>query len=174
MTFVVGDQRVSQTAVWHAGTLQGLELIIGPPFANFITIPGTETDNALRAGQKLVPYVGGKVCGYGGVVYSSEQEPGCGGKGSPITFKLLDAQGNVVAIANQTATWYAWDGNYDHAPRLNLTFTLAGGIMMSGTGTGDAPDGGGSAWGTLSVLLGFVGLTVAATGLALRKRALTR
>jgi len=174
VTFLVGDQRVSQTAVWHAGTLQGLELIIGPPFANFITITGAEVDNALRAGEKLVPYVGGKACGYGGVVYSSEQEPGCGVEGSQITFKLLDAEGNVVAVANQTAAWYAWDGNYDHAPRLNLTFTPAGGITMPGTGTGGATEYEASTWGRLSLLLGLAGLASALAAFQLRGRTPTR
>jgi len=173
VTFLVGDLRAPQTAVWHAGAFQGLELTIGPRFANFITITGAEVEKALRAGGKLVPYVGGKACGYGGVVYSNEQAPGCGVEGSQITFKLLDAEGNVVAVANQTAAWYAWDGNYDHAPRLNLTFTPAGGIKMPGTGTGDVSPGEASVWGWLTLLLALVGLASAA-GLALRRRAMTR
>jgi hypothetical protein len=53
---------------------------------------------------------------------------------------------------------------------LDLTFGPATVITMPPTGTGGAPDGGGSAWGTLSLMLGLAGLAGAATGFALRRR----
>jgi len=130
-----------------------------------------------------VPYLGNLRCGYGSandpgdayeaIVYSAEQQPGCGVNGSVVTFKLLDAQGNVIAVANEKATWHAWDG-LSEPQRLDLTFGPATVITMPGTGAGDASPGEASVWGRLSLLLGFVGLAGAALGLSLRKRATTR
>jgi len=180
VTFFVGDQQVSQTVVWHAGEDMRVDLIIGPPFALFF---GGVGPSRLSSRQVIQPYVGNAVCGYGdandpgdgyeAVVHSTEQQPGCGVEGSQITFKVLDAQGNVIAVAKEKGTWHAWDG-ISSPQQINLTFGPAGGITMPGTGTGDGSDGEGSAWARLSMLLGFVGLAGAATGFALRKRALTR
>lgn len=133
--FFVAGQEVPQTAIWHAGLFQGLALIIGPPFSYF-SAGGPGQEEVVRAGGRLVPYIGDTVCGYGGIVYSSGQEPGCGVEGSVVTFKLLDARGNVVAVANQTGVWHAWDGISD-PQRLDLTFGPATIITMPGTG--DAP-----------------------------------
>jgi len=173
VTFFVDGRQAPQTAVWHSGGMaQILSVIIGPPFARFVVFTG-EGEQPFGPSRRLMPYIGDKACGNPEAVYSSEQQPGCGVEGSQVTFKLLDAQGNVIAVANERATWHAWDGVSD-PQQINLTFGPATVITMPGTGTGDGPRGEGSAWAGLSVLLGFVGLASAATGFALRKRAMTR
>jgi MYXO-CTERM domain-containing protein len=133
-----------------------------------------------------MPFMNDQVCGYdrgggfvdpehnyGAIVFSDEQQAGCGTEGAQVTFKLVDAQGKVIAIANQTGVWHAWDGVSD-PQQLNLTFGPVGGIKLGNTGTGDASGDEGSASGRLSTLLGFVGLTGAALGFALRRRTTTR
>ncbi len=176
VTFFVGDQQAAQTVEWHAGEDMRVDLTVGPPFARFdgVVRPARITDR-----RPVVPYVNTVGCGYSfindtgdgytSIVYSSGQQAGCGLEGSLVTFKLLDAQGNVVAVANEKGTWHAWDGVSD-PQRLDLTFGPATVITMPGTGTGDGSRHAGSAW----ALLGFVGLAGAVLGLALRKRAMTR
>jgi len=185
VTFFVDGQQAPQTAVWHPraflGSDQTVQVIIGPPFAHFT---GGVGPSRVSSSQVIQPYVGNIPCGYGragdpgdaygAVVYSAEQQAGCGVEGSQITLKLLDAQGNVVAVANEKGTWHAWDGVFEHIQRLDLTFGPASVITMPGTGTGDGPHGEGSEWAGLSILLGFVGLAGAALGLALRRQAMTR
>ena len=183
VTFFVEGQPAPQTGIWHSGMFQNLTIIIGPPFARF---SGVAYANVRLGNETIVPYVGHESCGskapsqwigigpyynYGAVVYSGEQQSGCGVEGSEVTFKLLDAQGNVVAVANQTATWHAWDGVSD-PQRLDLTFGPVGGITMPGTGEG--PQQGGNAWGRLWPVLGFVGAAGVAGGLAVRRRVLQR
>jgi len=182
VTFFVGGQQAPQTAVWHAGAFEGLALIIGPPFATF---GGGLSYNSSRipAGQAVVPYIKDTPCGYAlipatrdayrGIAFSNEQELGCGVEGSQVTFKLLDAQGNVLAVAKEKGVWHAWDGVAE-PQSLRLTFGSGVGITVGNTGTGDASGGEGSAWGRLSILLGFVGLTGVALGLAVRRHAMTR
>jgi hypothetical protein len=121
----------------------------------------------------LVPYIGDKACGYAGVVYSNEQEPGCGVEGSQITFKLLDAQRNVIAVANEKATWHAWDG-ISEPQQLNLTFGPAGSITTPNTGTGGGPAQATAPWGPLALALASLGLTGGIAALAFRRRAMTR
>jgi len=173
ISFFVGGQQAPQAAVWHAGEQQFLNPIIGPPFARFgVGLPINRTSR----GESVIPFIGNQACGYDMydvIVYSAEQQAGCGVEGSEVTFKLLDAQGNVTGVANQKGVWHAWDGVSD-PQKLNLTFTAGGGITMPSTGTGDGSDGEGNAWGQLSLPLGFVGLASAALGLALRRQAMTR
>ena len=157
ITFFVGEREAPQTAVWHAGESQRLNLIIGPPFAQFQI--GT-------AG--VVPYVGDTVCGRGAIVYSNEQEPGCGVEGTTVTFKLVDAQGNVSVFA--TGVWHAWDGISIPQP-INLISGSSGAIGLPGTG--NAPTDNGRP-GNLLISLGFVGLAATGLGLALRRRAVRR
>jgi hypothetical protein len=99
-------------------------------------------------------------------VYSAEQQAGCGVEGSQVTFKLLDPQGNVIAVDRETGTWHAWDG-VSYPQQVDLTFGPAGGITMPGTG--DKP-GGASPWLPLSVGLALVGLAGGIGGFALRGR----
>ena len=189
VTFFVDGQQAPQTAIWHSrafpGASQLVQLIIGPPFARFF---GGVSPSKLSPGQEVVPYVADTVCGYGeandprdayeAVVYSSEQQAGCGTEGAQVTFKLLDAQGNVIAVANEKATWHAWDAVFEHIQRLDLTFGPAAVITMPGTGMGDALRSATSAFATLVVALSGIGLVGVATGAALdlmlRRQATTR
>lgn len=156
VTFFVDGRQAPQTAIWHSGMSQALNIIIGPPFARFFVVND----------GRIVPYIGDKLCGYLEVAYSNEQEPGCGVEGSQITFKLLDAQGNVVAVANEKTTWHAWDG-ISKPQLLRLTFGQASGIRLGIVGTG-GPQGGGN-WPAATVLA-LAGLTALVAGAALRKR----
>lgn len=173
VTFFVDGRQAPQTAIWRSGGAGDpsriINAIIGPPFAHFITI---SEEAEFEPGRSLVPYIGGKACGYGGVVYSNELEPGCGVEGAEVTFKLLDAQGNVVAVAKEKGTWHAWDGMSD-PQLLNLTFEPAGGITMPGTGTGDEA-GRAASWGHLAVALASVGMAGGIAAAAFRRRAMTR
>lgn len=176
ITFFVGTQQAPQTAVWHAGEDEHIDLIIGPSFALFTGAPGSAR---LPAGEVIVPYVGNVQCGYaslnntrdnyGAVVYSTDQQASCGTGGNSVTFKLLDAQGNVVAVANQTGVWHAWDG-VSAPQQLNLTFAPVGGSGASLPNTGDgSPEA--SLLTGLALLLGSLGLVGTAFGLAFRRRA---
>ena len=147
----------------------------GYPFARF---RGTLTGYQDRSDRKLVPSVGAASCGFGYVgpggyeadVLSASQQPGCGTEGAQVTFKILDAQGNVVAVANETGTWHAWDG-INEPPPLNLTFGAGGGsgAGLPNTGTRDG-FGEGLLWATLALLLGTLGFVATAFGLVLRRR----
>jgi hypothetical protein len=186
VTFFVDSRQAPQTAVWHSsGMALFINVIIGPPFARFSGVVYTN----LRLGNEIiVPYVGDESCGdkapshwvgagpyyaYGVVVYSNEQQAGCGSEGAHVIFKLLDAQGNVIAVANETATWHAWDGVSD-PQQLNLTFGPAGVITTPNTGTGDGPEQATAPWGHLALALASLGLTGGVAALALRRRAMTR
>ena len=174
VTFFVDGRQAAQTAIWHSGDMyQIINAIIGPPFARFITVWSAEIPGIIRPGGRLVPYIGDKACGNSEVVYSNEQEAGCGVEGSQVTFKLLDAQGNVLAVANETATWHAWDGVSD-PQKLDLTFGPAGVITTPNTGTGDGPERATAPWGPLALALASLGLTGGIAALALRRRAMTR
>jgi hypothetical protein len=166
VTFFVDGQQAARTAVWRSGgggdPSRILNIIVGHPFARFIVV----------LDGRVVPYIGEKLCGNSEVVYSNEQEPGCGVEGSQITFKLLDAQGNVVAVANERAIWHAWDGVSD-PQRLALTFGPAGGITLPGTGTGHGPERAAALWGPLALALTSLGLA-GGIALAFRRRAITR
>ena len=164
---------------------QDVTAIIGTSFAR---LDGSLYTGLTLTSERVVPYIRGQICAdtppfqspwqwiganpysWGVVVYSSEQAPGCGVEGSQITFKLLDQQGNVIATANETATWHAWTGGPDQG--VDLTLSPPGGttITMPNTGTGNGPD----ALGPLAVGLATVGTAGVAGGLALRRRVATR
>ncbi len=181
--FFVEGKQAEQTGVWHAHTEQFINLIAGPPFAAFGGSPGIAS---MPAGESILPFIGGQACGnfklktvVGGAkaydvhVYSADQQQGCGTEGAQVAFKLVDAQGNVLATANQTGIWHAWDG-VSPLPKLDLTFGPASGIKMGNTGTGDGPQGGADAWGTVAIALWGVGLGGIAAGVALRRKTATR
>jgi hypothetical protein len=164
VTFFVDGRQAPQTAIWHSGIMYHvIDAIVGHPFAHFVVF----------FDGRVVPYIGDKPCGNSEVVYSNEQEPGCGVEGSQITFKLLDAQGNVIAVANETATWHAWDG-ISEPQTLRLTFGPAGGITMPGTGMGGGPAQAAAPWGPLALALASLGLAGGIAALAVRRRAMTR
>jgi hypothetical protein len=159
IAFFVGDRQAPQTAVWHAGESERLNLIIGPPFAEF-AVSGT-------GAESITPYINGKACGYGGVVYSAEQEPGCGVEGSQVTFKRADAFGNV---SFERGVWHAWDGVSIPLPVTPLSGPSSGvGLPPTGDTSGE------NGWsGSPLIWLGFAGLGATVVGLALRKVVATR
>lgn len=189
VTFMIGDRQATETAIWRGGSDTALNLMAGAPFALFTGKTSLTCEQRIErqilpfiddvaCGQSKVlnilgPPCSGQLMGYTDIVFSALQKAGCGVEGSQITFKLLDAQGNIIGVANQTGVWHAWDG-VSLPQKIDLTFVPVGGIRVGNTGTGDASDGEGNAWGRLSILLGFVGLTGAALGLALRRQAMTR
>jgi len=179
VSFFVDGRQAAQTVIWHSGISQHFEVIVGPPFARFSG--GVGPDRLFH--QVILSYVGNVSCGdgrtgpqgygYAAVVYSAEQQAGCGVEGSQVTFKLLDAQGNVIAVANEKATWHAWDG-ISEPQQLNLTFGPAGVITTPNTGTGDGPARATAPWGPLALALASLGLTGGIAALAFRRRAMTR
>jgi len=184
VTFYVGDKQANQTAVWHAGGSQVINLA-GPPFSFFAG--GIELPNELallltrRSQLQVYPFISGNRCGqaqmrgplsglwYEATVYSDQQVAGCGMEGSEVTFKLLDMQGSVVAVAKEKGIWHAWDGGWQ-GQHLNLTMISVGGITIGSVGTGGS-QGSGTPWRELSLVLAAVGLGGIAAGAALRKRA---
>jgi len=171
VTFLVGDQQALQAVVWHAGEDMRVDLIIGHPFAyfEFVGVTSEIEQTIWTGGGRLVPFLADRPCGYGEVVYSNEQEPGCGVEGSQVAFKLLDAQGNVIAVANEKGTWHAWDGVSD-PQRLDLTFGPATVITMPGTGTGDGAERATIPWGPLALALASLGLAGGMAALRVRRR----
>jgi hypothetical protein len=109
---------------------------------------------------------------YEAIVFSSQQESVCGIEGAQVSFKLLDAQGNVIAVANEKAIWHAWDGH--QAQHLNLTFGPRGGVAIGNVGTGDGSRGHANAWGAVAIALSATGLTGIAVGASLKRRTMTR
>ena len=104
-------------------------------------------------------------------MFLKRPQPGCGREDTLVTFKLLDATGNIIAVANQKGTWHAWDGISD-PQRLDLTFGPAA-ITMPGTGTGDRPRPDATTFATLAIALSGIGLVGLATAAALRKQTTT-
>ncbi len=189
ITFLVGDRLASETAVWHAASDSTLNLIVGPPFA---LVSGTTSLACNELVQRrIVPFVNGVVCGnptggglalpcsggladYTDVVLPAQLQPGCGVEGSQIAFKLLDAQGDVVATAQETGVWHAWDGGVSSAQQLNLTFVPASGMKMGTVGTGAGSQGIAKDWGALAIALCGVGLGGIGAGVALRGKTTRR
>ena len=183
VTFFVEGQPAPQTAVWQAGGRQFLSLIAGPPFARLFGTLSIERTSS----EPVVPFVNGQACGYdrgGGfvapetmyeaIVLSNEQQAGCGGEGSSITFKLLDAQGNVIAIAQEKGVWHAWDG-VSSLPQLNLTMVPVGGrITVGNVGDGSSQRSDAAPWAEMSLGLSVTGLLGVAIAVALRRRAAAR
>ncbi len=167
VTFFVDGQQAPQSATWHAGGFQALGVILGSPFAHFVILSG-ELEQAVAAGGSLTPYINNERCGYGTVVYSDEQQAGCGVEGSQITFKLFDSQGNLIGMANEKGTWHAWDGVGDHLQQLTLTFGSATSVRVGNVGGG--PEGGGNARLSLALALASLGLAGAVAFVALRRR----
>ncbi len=88
-------------------------------------------------------------------------------EGAQVAFKVLDAQGRVLAVADQTAAWHAYPESAP-SPFLTLTFSAPTAIQVGNVGGG--PEGGGNAWLRLSLALASLGLAGAVAGFALRRR----
>jgi len=178
VTFFLGDQQAHQTGIWHAGSFQLLSLAAGYPFAEF---SGTLSTNGQLLSEILVPYMGDKPCGYGtstwvgtgphysysAIAYSNEQEPGCGVEGAEVTFKLLDTQGNVIAVAQEKGVWHSWGGT-GSPQNANLTMVPVGGITLGNVGSGPGTGTDKASW--VGLALFAFGLSGIAVGAALRRR----
>jgi hypothetical protein len=181
--FFIGNRPTLGTEIWHAGSRKLVTFFAGSPFAPFSGLSSL----AIAPGQSIVPFIDGKSCGYGRThlgnvdpehayavyVFSDEQQAGCGREGAQVIFKLVDPQGNVIAVANQTAVWYAWTGDYNEWRQLDLTFGPVGGIKMGNVGTGDG-SGESRIGSRLAVLLGLAGFAGVAVGFGFRRRATRR
>jgi hypothetical protein len=188
VTFLVGDRQAFQTAIWHAGSNTILDLVAGAPFA----LNSGEAQWKCPLPGRLVPFVGGVACGYdnpqdaltgpcpsGAVgsysvaVYSAEQQAGCGVEGVEVAFKVLDAQGNVIAVAKEKGVWHVWDGT-GGGQTLDLTLVPVDrtGIKLGNVGTGGSQASGTADWRDVSLVLGAIGLGGIAAGAALRRRAI--
>lgn len=177
--FFVGDRPTQETGVWHAGSTKIMSFIAGFPFARL----AGSSSLAMAAGECVVPYIGDESCGYeeactpygipgpqnsfSVVVFSNEQQAGCGTEGAQVAFKLLDAQGRVVSVADETAAWHSYPESIPSA-FLTLTFSPATSIRVGNVG--DGPGSGGNPWLRLPVGLALLGLASGIGGFALRRR----
>jgi hypothetical protein len=200
VAFFIGDTQANQTAVWHAGTSQNVNLNIGPPFAFFqgeftLTFHPDEPIG-VRGPAGMVALIGHNVCGratrglwkgrdpqgreffpYSVIVYSNEQRPGCGVEGDQVILNLVwrggegdVSSGKTVAVAREKGVWHAWNGT---PPEINLTMDPVG-IQLASVGDGASRDRGASAWAELSVGLSAFGLVGIAIAAAMRRKAATR
>ena len=185
VTFYVGTTQATATAVWHAGTWQEVNLTAGPPFAFFrgeLAFPsGLDESIGVNRPVGMYAFIRDNVCGretrgvwkglqYSAIVYSNEQQAGCGTEGAQVTFTLCDGQGNIIGVAREKGVWHAWgDGNVGQ--ELDLTMDPVGGITIGNVGDGSSQGSGAALWGELSLVLAAVGLGGIAAGAALRRRA---
>ena len=201
VTFFVGDKQADQTAVWHAGTSQQVNLSAGPPVAFFegqLTLsflPSQPIGVSHPAG--MIALIGDTVCGeevngiwrerdpqgrdyyrYAVVVYSNEQRPGCGVEGSQVVLKLVwnplegnANNGEIVAVAKERATWHAW-GQGNTGQELNLTMDPVTKIQVGNVGEG--PSRSEVPWVNWVVVLAVAGLLGVSMTATLRRRIWTR
>jgi hypothetical protein len=191
--FYVGD-RPAQTAIWHGGSFQGIILIVGPSFALASgslawngDLPIVDGPTSTEQVGPVVPFIEDTPCGrtnvlsreasddpsikrydYGVAIFSDEWRAGCGREGAPITFKLLNSNGNVLAVAREKGVWTVWDGSSD-SQRLNLTI-VPDDIKIGSVGTGDSQESGGTPAGVVAVGLAIAGVAAFVAGAAIRKR----
>jgi hypothetical protein len=191
ITFFVDNQPAPQTEAWHAGSTQRIALIIGTMFAVFES--SIVYDGPLAEDYTPVAYINDKTCSASYMwdvfypyyrfwmsVYSQEQQPGCGYEGAAVSFKLLDGQGNVIAVSPEKRIWHS----LETAPHLNSTsnpeyfmkFLRVGDVRITvgGVGTGDSRGRGGAPVGVVVLGLALAGLATVAAGATLRKRAVGR
>jgi len=189
ITFFVKGMQASQTATWHAGSSEHLPLTAGPPFASvgghFLAPQKLPTLHSPYSEDSsiLIPFINGVACGYDDyfwcadgigcsystIIYSEQQRPGCGYEGAPITFKLVDAQKNVIATAAEKGVWHAWDGRWPSQQELNLTLVTPGGIRIGNVGTGDARSGAHKPI-NVAIAMALAGMATLVTGAMLRRR----
>jgi hypothetical protein len=194
IAFFVGGKPALPTVAWHAGRGPFLELVAGFPFASVDgtffwpgQLPWLDRNDS-EAVSVLIPYIGNTACGYDHIltgewgttgwiknryeysliVYSNEQRVGCGYEGAPITFKVVDGQGNVLATAEGKGVWRACDGTAHTAEELDLTLVTPGGIRIGNVGTGDSHASDGAPTGVM-LGLAFSGMVTFVAGATLRK-----
>ena len=190
VTFFVGDRPAEQTAVWHGGTSQEVNLTAGPPFALFkgsVAFPaGLDPSLGHDVPIGMNAYIGDNLCGqetrggvwrglpYGVVVNSAEQQAGCGTEGAQVSFKLRDRQGNIIGVAREKGVWHAW-GQGNVGQELDLTMAPVGsGITLGNMGDGSSQRSDAAFWAELSLGLSVVGVLGIAIAVALRRRAAAR
>jgi hypothetical protein len=190
VTFFINDEQARQTAIWHASSVQEVDLF-HVPFAEFhgdITLPSGLDPSLFQYGPLgMYAYVNGNLCGevgpggiwsnfpYEEVVKSAEEQPGCGVEGAEVTFKLHDREGymlgvrrNILGVAREKGVWHAWgDGNLDQ--ELDLTIDPVG-IALANVGDGGSSDSDATRWAALSLALSASGLLGIATAVVLRRR----
>jgi hypothetical protein len=196
VTFFVGDKQAKQTAVWHAGTSQEVNLF-DIPFAEFhgdITLPPGLDPSLFQYGPLgMYAYVNGNLCGevgpggiwrdfpYEEVVKSAEEQPGCGVEGAEVTFKLHDREGpmlgvarNIIGVAREKGVWHAWgDGNVGQELNLTIDPVSTAGIHLANVGDGGSQHGDAALGIELSLGLSALGLLGIATAAVLRRRVAT-
>jgi len=187
VTFFVGNERAKQTAIWHAGTSQDVNLSTDPPVAYFYGdmtfAAGLDPSVGANYPIGVNVYDGDELCGeetgfawrefsYDAAVRSNQEKPRCGVEGAEVTFKLRDRQGNIIGVAREKGIWHAWgDGNVGQ--ELNLTMDPVG-IALANVGDGRSQHNEAAFWAETSLGLFALGLLGIATGAVLRKRAATR
>jgi hypothetical protein len=181
VTFFVGDSQAKQTAVWHAGTSQEVNLSMDPPAAYFYGNAMIPAAISLPVGYhypEVNAYVNGNLCGrdtgfvwseldYDVIVKSAEEQPGCGVEGAPITFKLRDDRENIIGVAREKGVWHAW-GEGNTGQELNLTMDPAG-IALANVGDGSSGDRDTKPWIALPLSLAALGLLGIATAAVLQR-----
>ena len=108
ITFFVGTQQAPQIAVWHGWRDEHTDPIMVPPSpcSRVCLVPQDSPlgkslflmQEMLKADTALLNNTWDI---HGAVVYSTDEQASRGTAGNSVTFKLLDARGNVVAVANQ-------------------------------------------------------------------------
>jgi hypothetical protein len=192
MTFFVDGRQANQTVQWRPDEKKVLVLIVGSPFASIhgrfswlgnLPVRIGNFGNSDDSTSVFIPYVGDVACGYDFglspelgtyyafdvIVYSRDQRAGCGYEGAPITFKLVDSHGNVLATAEEEGIWHAWDGTEDAIRRLDLTMIPTTPIKLGDVGTGDSRQRDSLPIDAV-LALALAGLAAFSTGLLLRKK----
>jgi len=197
VTFFVGDRQADQTATWHAGSSQVMNLSAGPPVAYFhgrVTLPPRLDPSLFQHGPLgMYAYINDNLCGevgpggiwpnfpYEEVVKSAEEQQGCGVEGAEVTFKLHDREGhnlsvarNILGVAREKGVWHAW-GQGNVGQELDLTMAPVGSSITPGNvGDGSTQRSGAAPWAELPIGLSVLGLFGVATAVALRRRAAAR
>ena len=199
VTFFLGDKQAIRTAMWHAGTSQEVNLTAGPPFAffqgEFTLAFQTAEPIGVSYPAGMIALIGDNVCGqatrgiwrgrdpqgrdvywYSVLVYSDEQQQGCGVEGDEVAFDLIwhggpgsMNVGRTVAVAREKGVWHAWDGT---PPEFNLTMYPVG-VQLANVGDGGSRDGGAAAWADLSLGVSALGLLGIVAAAVLRKGSTT-
>ena len=182
--FFVGDARATNTATWHAGRSQEVDLATLPAFAFFqghFGFPG-QAPTVTTEQVHMYAFVNGNLCGrearglWGGesfyyvTVYSAEQQSGCGAEGVDVTFELADLQDNILGVAREKGVWHAW-GEGNVGQNLDLTMDPPSAIQLASLGDGSSQRDESLPWPALAAVLGLGGVLTIAGSIAIRRRA---